>query len=549
MGLQVDLLTKGKSCHAKEFIDFEFNGKHISEFGLVVVSDGDRLSFDASPEFEDESSEVSGADGQLYWGTRYKTRKYEYNLATDGMTEQQLNDFKRHFQPGTYGKLVEDSRTYRYCYCRLESVANFQIVPFKKKTTIMGYSVEVDEYKGEATISFIQDDPYIYSTINYFEEQITDQNYQTVLRGVHDNNIPLPGSWTAEIDNQYSSALGTMLLGTDPTSVSKDTVYPVCFLGANKALSYNGSSSELKDLEYYIPQNYVDPMIYYNSSTKCSKVFFELHMQPAITAFQNDPFIPVYFSNIADDINVYKMNGAEPYNRIESSDIQVMNDGVIVIPNPMVITSTMKYTNPNVIYSIHRAIKIAFDFKKSGNNNLKDLENSLMETIIHPQIAKRVAEAINYIKAQSQYYNEGILQAGTIQLSTYLYNKTSESFDADWFAYFNTYMLGYFANVANLPPEQYSNPVFQPYDLYIDGQSSMCKISYLRSQMKDSEIISVLTEENCGDIMLSDYIQLDGGDKINSDGKIASCHCLRFINGGNFTNHPNVHLIYKYTFV
>ena len=125
MGLQVDLLTKGKSCHAKEFIDFEFNGKHISEFGLVVVSDGDRLTFDASPEFEDESSEVSGADGQLYWGTRYKTRKYEYNLATDGMTEQQLNDFKRHFQPGTYGKLVEDSRTYRYCYCRLESVANF----------------------------------------------------------------------------------------------------------------------------------------------------------------------------------------------------------------------------------------------------------------------------------------------------------------------------------------------------------------------------------------------------------------------------------------
>ena len=86
-----------------------------------------------------------------------------------------------------------------------------------------------------------------------------------------------------------------------------------------------------------------------------------------------------------------------------------MNDGVIVISNPMVITSTMKYTNPNVIYSIHRAIKIAFDFKKSGNNNLKDLENSLMETIIHPQIAKRVAEAINYIKARPQYYNEGIL--------------------------------------------------------------------------------------------------------------------------------------------
>ena len=63
MGLQVDLLTKGKSCHAKEFIDFEFNGKHISEFGLVVVSDGDRHSFDASPSFDDETSTVNGVSG------------------------------------------------------------------------------------------------------------------------------------------------------------------------------------------------------------------------------------------------------------------------------------------------------------------------------------------------------------------------------------------------------------------------------------------------------------------------------------------------------
>jgi hypothetical protein len=63
MGVQVDLLTRGKTCHEKEFIDFEFDGKHISEFGMVAVFDGDRHSFDASPSFEDETSEVRGVSG------------------------------------------------------------------------------------------------------------------------------------------------------------------------------------------------------------------------------------------------------------------------------------------------------------------------------------------------------------------------------------------------------------------------------------------------------------------------------------------------------
>ena len=72
MGVQVELLTKDKQTWETEFIDFQFNGKKISEFGMVAVSNGDRHSFGHSPTFEDETSEVEGYDGQYFWGTRLK---------------------------------------------------------------------------------------------------------------------------------------------------------------------------------------------------------------------------------------------------------------------------------------------------------------------------------------------------------------------------------------------------------------------------------------------------------------------------------------------
>ena len=53
MGFQVEELTQGRQPWEKEFIDFSFDGKHISEFGLVAVSDSYRHSTDASPSFSD----------------------------------------------------------------------------------------------------------------------------------------------------------------------------------------------------------------------------------------------------------------------------------------------------------------------------------------------------------------------------------------------------------------------------------------------------------------------------------------------------------------
>jgi len=42
-----------------------------------------------------------------------------FSLATDGMTEAQVNAFKLHFKPGKYGKFIEDKLSSRYGYARI----------------------------------------------------------------------------------------------------------------------------------------------------------------------------------------------------------------------------------------------------------------------------------------------------------------------------------------------------------------------------------------------------------------------------------------------
>lgn len=547
MGLQVDLLAKGKTCHAKEFIDFEFNGKHVSDFGLVVVSDGDRLSFDASPEFEDETSEVAGADGQLYWGTRFKTKQHQYKLATDGMTEQQLNDFKAHFKPGTYGKLIDCAQPYRYCYCRLDATTNFTFVPFRKKVKVMDYDIEVNEYKGEATLSFVQDDPHIYSTANYLSDTITKANAQTVLRGMYDNNIPHASSWAATIDDKYSSILGIMKVGSNIIGSSTSAIRALCFLGSDKVLSYNGTTSSLVNWTWYSPETFTDPLIYYNPSVSACRANITLKFAPALTAVSVSDFQPIYFANIIDDINATAANAHEPYNRVESSERFVMKNNIITIPTKPNFIATMKYTTPNVIHSIHRAIEIAWKFKQSGNNNYKDLEIFLQEEIIHPRVIAWAMLGLSYIKARSEYNNNGVIKYGTVAIPQKLLNGSSSTFAANWFAYFNVFMLMYFATSSgSLKLEDNKYTAFSTFYLYLSGQYNNSNISYTTMERAGK---SLVVEENCGDVMLSDYIELSGGDTINSDGKVASCHCLQFTCGGNFVNFPAVSLDYKYVYM
>ena len=194
MGFQVEELTQGRQPWEKEFIDFSFDGKHISEFGLVAVSDSDRHSTDASPSFSDETSKVNDLSGQYFWGTTFDAGKKNFKLATDGMTEKQLSAFKKHFIPGRYGKLILDERIGRYCYARVSSVITLSFVPFQEDITIQGVSFQTNIYKGEASISFEMDYPFWRAESNYIAAALTQES----VRKAYVNNIPLSSSFYNE---------------------------------------------------------------------------------------------------------------------------------------------------------------------------------------------------------------------------------------------------------------------------------------------------------------------------------------------------------------
>ena len=90
----------------RSFISFSFGGKNIEDFNLIASIEGDRMNRSGSAEFEDLVDAYNIIDGQFYWGTHFKTNKITFKLATDGMTQNQLDDFKHWFAGGKTRELI-----------------------------------------------------------------------------------------------------------------------------------------------------------------------------------------------------------------------------------------------------------------------------------------------------------------------------------------------------------------------------------------------------------------------------------------------------------
>lgn len=537
MGIQVTELTQGKNPWEKEFVDFEFDGRHVSEFGLVASFGGDRLALAAFPEFEDETSEINGATGQLYWGTRFKTLKKTYTLVTDGITEEQLNAFRSHFAPGKYGKFVEDHLIHRYSYCRVSEAANFEVIPFRKEIEVMGYKFLTNEYKGEIQITFTWDEPFFYGQENYIDQEIGADNAAEWIRVIFNNKAPLAGSWhgiTFEIED----------------AISRENISSCC-LGADKKIVYKEGTSLLEEDDGYDNTSII---AYYNPSSIEKSPVLSLTYSPIFTEIDTNSWKPVYFANIADDINI---GGIKAYNEIEIAKSQLLTKGAqIPFPKKEEFKTAFKYTSPNVIYSIHRAIQIAWDFyNKSANQALIELEEALHEEITHNKVMDWLAEILNFIGKNSSYTSEGILKKdATINITMAPLGITT-SFAANWFACFNFLALCFFCEHSNNNLALNGWTAFMPYKIIFNGENNNTKIIYNCNVSKNG-IITKFTdiEENCGDMTCSAYLKLAGGDSLDLDGNIKTCHYLRFKKAGELyqTGVPSdgqVKLEYKYCYM
>ena len=156
----------------RSFISFSFDGKNIEDFNLIATIDGDRLQRKGYSEFEDLTSNYEVLDGHFYWGTHYTNHTLDFNLATDGITENELNSFLKWFQPGKTKELILSEHPNRMIMARVSSAPELHLLPFEekaiKKIDGKAFSTSTTLYKGEISLTFIMEEPYWYSKINIF---------------------------------------------------------------------------------------------------------------------------------------------------------------------------------------------------------------------------------------------------------------------------------------------------------------------------------------------------------------------------------------------
>ena len=191
-----------------DFFGFTFNGYHTSDLGIVRVSNGDRYKEDLLPDLDNATVDVPGGDGTYYFGSYYKSKKFDINIAFDSLTEEQLRNLGRVFSTRKPSLLVFDERPYKGYYVKVDGSPNIEAVCFDEGNSVWQSHDTTSEftpgkylpgskdhrtggvenirrvYKGEGEINFVAYDPFGYIIHKDLDSY---RKYEYTARQVADN--------------------------------------------------------------------------------------------------------------------------------------------------------------------------------------------------------------------------------------------------------------------------------------------------------------------------------------------------------------------------
>ena len=150
----------------RSFISFSYGGKPIEDFNLIATFN-DRLEKNVYAEFEDSTSNYETLDGQYFWGTHFQPNQLSFTLSTDGITQQELDNFKRYFMPGVEKELILAEHPNRAILARVSAAPRVSLLPFEEKVTVFNTQISTTLYKGNINLSFVMDEPFWYGKMNY----------------------------------------------------------------------------------------------------------------------------------------------------------------------------------------------------------------------------------------------------------------------------------------------------------------------------------------------------------------------------------------------
>lgn len=245
----------------RSFITFYYGGKPIEDFQLIAVLNG-FLNKNVYAEFEDATSEYDTIDGQQYWGTRMKANTLPFLLATDYMTQNNLDKFKEWFRPGVERDLVLAEHPNRYIRARVSAPPVMNLMPFGEHVTMQmqNSNGEITEqktmttiYRGDITLNFVMDEPYWTGILNYMpypgriaSDNPADQRAVALLNSIIETNS-LSSQDALKICLEDEIPHDFAIQDNDDFMLGSKTIYDAVILSMTSK-----SESELADYPAYV---------------------------------------------------------------------------------------------------------------------------------------------------------------------------------------------------------------------------------------------------------------------------------------------------------
>lgn len=136
------------------FIGFTFNGIHSSDLGIVRQSDSDRYTDNLIPVYTDKTVAVPGGDGTYYFGSNFTQRVFDFSIAFDFLTEENLRNLKQLLGDKNPHELIFDEYPYKVYVGKISGNPTVKSLCFDEE--------EQRIYKGEGTFSIVCYDPRGY---------------------------------------------------------------------------------------------------------------------------------------------------------------------------------------------------------------------------------------------------------------------------------------------------------------------------------------------------------------------------------------------------
>lgn len=400
----------------RSFISFTYGGQHIEDFNLIATFTDSGFDKTGYADFEDIVSENNVVDGQIHWGTHISTRVLEFELVTDGMTQQQLDKFLAWFTPGKARELILAEHPNRAAYARVKDPPQLKLTPFESRVTVkLGgkeYVTSTTLYRGNIDLNFVMDKPYWYSLINIFGEAREENGtvvYYDTWTDANDKETSVFTSKDAikialEDGIPFSSMIAnTMTFGNDivadVSNESSGRLFDDSPEGYHDIISENEVLEELPEEQWQYRIAMIDENQQYQHGAVIAGITISTNKKNARTLAPWD-VLYFYYAGTARaypelSFTIKPHYNAEGYidsiNNAYTSPDKKYNIITIESNNK----SEFKFTTPGIFTAYNQAIHV---FKNIDGQDIETIRTNIRETVKHYVVrdyANRILDSFN----------------------------------------------------------------------------------------------------------------------------------------------------------